>query len=287
MGCGIGCGVVLLLIAIVVVVGYFAIKDTVDILKETEDSHDLLIEQFGDIRDFCPNASGDIPSERIEIFLSVRDSMASIIKDMEGKMDSFEDDIRQVEGEKPSFSQVLGLVRKGFGAIPQFAEYYTYRNYALLATEMSLGEYTYLYVISYYSWLGKSPGDGPNFSLMGNEARGYQWNLEEEEDDNIEGWGEEVIEERRYQITRKARWYLLPMLKCQLEALESDALMGSTDWRNSLRSEIELLESERDRLPWEDGLPQIILKSLEPFRTSLSASYSELLNPLELGLDED
>ena len=69
------------------------------------------------------------------------------------------------------------------------------------------------------------------------------------------------------------------MLRNQL-----DALPGETDdaWREGLAGEIEMLERDADRVPWQDGVPDSILASLEPFRERLEAAYNPATNPFEL-----
>ena len=46
--------------------------------------------------------------------------------------------------------------------------------------------------------------------------------------------------------------------------------------------EIEALEEDQNRLPWEDGLPREIRNSLDPFKSLLLESYNAMLNPFEL-----
>ena len=41
---------------------------------------------------------------------------------------------------------------------------------ALLEVGMGPGEYMYVYSVAYYSWLGKSPADGPSFTLVGDDG---------------------------------------------------------------------------------------------------------------------
>ena len=283
VGCGIGCGVVILIGIILIGVGYLFVKDTVSGFKETEASMKAIEEIHGDVEDFCPEPDGMIPAERIEIFLAVRDSMEWVGEEMVETLGTLVQDIDEVERRDSPFWRILGIIRKGAGAIPQLAEYFNTRNERLLDEGMGLGEYYYIYVIGYYSWLGKSPSDGPDFPMMGGEeGRGYGWRVDDDEREAVE----DVFEERGYRIRRRVRRMLLPMLRCQLEALQSDRSYRRMEtWRLALEEEIEALEDDRDRLPWEDVLPAIIRDSLRPYRARLEASYNRLLNPLELQPD--
>ena len=59
-GCGIGCGVIILICILIGVVGYFAIRGTVEEFKEAEASQEYLEERFGKVEDFAPDPSGEI-----------------------------------------------------------------------------------------------------------------------------------------------------------------------------------------------------------------------------------
>ena len=77
-GCGIGCGVVIFLLAVIILGGYFLVKNTVKDFRSTGDSIDALVEKYGESNTYCPHPSGIIAAERIEAFISVRDSIASL-----------------------------------------------------------------------------------------------------------------------------------------------------------------------------------------------------------------
>ncbi|MDH5743914.1 MAG: hypothetical protein OEZ52_10235, partial [Candidatus Aminicenantes bacterium] len=58
------------------------------------------------------------------------------------------------------------------------------------------------------------------------------------------------------------------------------------DWRTTLEAEIEAMEADRLRLPWQDGLPDVIESSLKSFRYQLERSYNKMTNPLELTFEQ-
>jgi len=49
-------------------------------------------------------------------------------------------------------------------------------------------------------------------------------------------------------------------------------------------AEIGALEGDVHRLPWQDGLPEIIESSLQPYRDRLDNSHSAMCNALEIGV---
>lgn len=290
VGCGIGCGVIILIVIIVIGVGYVLIRDTVDEFKEAETSNEVLVETYGEIEDYTPAMNGRIPADRIEAFLTVRDSLQWLREEMVNSIHNITEDIEEVQDSEKPFWRVLGIIRKGFGAIPQMAEYYTSRNYALLNNQLGLGEYYYLYTIIYYAWLERSPGDGPDFRIMGDNEnyQGFRWEESEDEESDWERSKDDVREERRYRITRKVRKWVLPMMRNQMEMIEDAPRSQYTQtWRIALENEIEAMRDDRERLPWQDGLPEIMESSLRHYRDRLLTSYDETLNPLELPPDQD
>jgi len=167
------------------------------------------------------------------------------------------------------------MIKTGVGLIPQIGEFMKSRNQALLDAGMGMGEYYYIYVISFYSWFGYKPEDGPDFEIVGPDNEQRSWDQEE------------VLEERRDTTLRRLHRMLLPMLHNQLEKLSaSDSPDISDEWREDLEAEIEAMEADRYRLPWQDGLPDVIESSLQPFRSQLEQSYNKMTNPLELTFEQ-
>lgn len=277
IGCGIGCGVVILIIAILLASGYFFIKNIVDEFKDTEATTEVLTERFGRIQDFCPEPDGTIRPERIEAFLTVRDAFTPIRERIAKNLEvlSQKKDIDDVKVGKPR--SMFKMLRLGFGIIPQTAEFIKIRNEALLKAEMGLGEYCYIYVVAYYSWLGKNPEDGPGFQIIGpDEERDFDY------------WDQEETKEmHRDRLLRRLNRMLLSMLHNQLDKLELErgAEIPGT-WRQTLEREIEALEQDRERLLWQDGLPDSIETSLRLYRDRLESTYNPMTNPLEMMMEQ-
>ena len=84
-------------------------------------------------------------------------------------------------------------------------------------------------------------------------------------------------------MLRRMHRMLLPMLQNQREQLSvRGTAKALSEWEALLVSEIQAMEDDRFRLPWEDGLPDTIKTSLEPYRDRLEQSYNRLTNPFEL-----
>ena len=73
-----------------------------------------------------------------------------------------------------------------------------------------------------------------------------------------------------------------------VERVQADGLAvageGDPGWREMLEAEVDALERDPYRLPWRDDLPAATAASFEPFRERLETSYSEICNPLEIGM---
>ena len=281
VGCGIGCVVVLLVVAALGTGAFFLGKGIVEEVEQTEREMEALSERFGRARDFRPDPDGAIRPERIEIFLAVRGSLAETRAELERTFSVLHPG-EGADGEEGG--GMMGKIRAGIGLVSQLMGFVTARAEALLEHEMGLGAYYYIYSLAYYSWLGNSPADGPAFRLVGDSHQTRNWDGE-----NFGGVDEfEVREERAERILRELHRLVLPMLRNQLEDL--DARGGSDTagpWREALATEIAAMEADRLRLPWADGLPAVIEQSLAPFRDRLEKSYSAQCSALEFGMDGD
>lgn len=279
IGCGIGCGVVIILAIILGVSGFFFVKNIVQDFKETEILMDAITERYGKAEEFCPDPEGVIRPERLEAFLFVRRAMVPAAEELENSLNILSYDRREEEFEEEPSPGTLTKIRTGFRLAPQIAEFYRSRNQSLLEAEMGLGEYYFIYIISYFSWLGKSPADGPPFQIVSDEDEGRSIVYRRR--------GRETIEDRLDYMLKRIRRQILPMLQNQYAKLtESDIPRAKESWRKLLAAEIDAMESDRFRLPWQDRFPEVLKASLAFFRKRLEDSYNSTLNPLEIVLEQ-
>ncbi|HZX10165.1 MAG TPA: hypothetical protein VFG01_04390 [Acidobacteriota bacterium] len=276
IGCGIGCGAVIIIGIILIVGGVFFIKNMVTSFEESEDILRELTEKYGEIEEYCPSPSGSIAPDRMEAFLKTRELIQPEIKELEQTFDLLSDEQEQKRAEKKESSGVFKKIKTGIGLIPKIAEFLKKRNQALLEVKMGIGEYYYIYTIAYYSWLDKSITDGVPIHINRENEFDYHY-----------GEDEESQEIRRDLAVRRLNKMLLPMLKNQYERLKKTADREiSENWRSDLKEEIEAMEKDRYRLVWQDGLPEVIESSLKPYKDRLESSYSSSLNNLELLLEQ-
>ena len=74
VGCGVGCGLVVLVVVALFAGSFFFLKGSVDRFDEVVEQRTALEERFGEPESFVPAPDGAIPPERMETFLAVRDA---------------------------------------------------------------------------------------------------------------------------------------------------------------------------------------------------------------------
>jgi hypothetical protein len=271
VGLGIGCGGAVVIVIVLVIVGYLFVKSTTQGFRESDELMKSLTAKYGRIEEYCPDAGGTIPAGRMEVFLSVRESAAAARAKLEESLEVLAKsrDAQGARGRSPG--TIFQALRTGVGMVPQISDFLKSRAQALLDKEMGAGEYYYLYVIAYYSWLKKPPMDGAGLQMGG------PGNDPTDPDDQ-----DALAVSKDMNLTRIHR-LVLPMLQCQLAKLGEGRTGGPQDkWREALAAEVKAMEADRYRLPWQEGVPAEIDGSLRPFRERLEAAYSRMADLFEI-----
>ena len=271
MGCGIGCAALIVIVVLVGLGSFMLVKDTFEDFEDMGRTVSEVREEFGAPGSFVPEPSGTLTPERVEAFLQVREATLPIREEITESIRSVMSSIDTMENEGGSFVGVLNIIRAGAGALPKVAAFHKVRAQALLDEKMGMGEYGYLYVLTFYSWLGKSPSDGPPFTLVGRD--------ENHDDSETE---EEVRARRRRLIQKRVRRLFISILGNGAESCRQPDAGASDEWCEALEEELKLLQGDSGRIPWQEGVPSNLEESLAVYRGELDASYSELVNPLEL-----
>jgi hypothetical protein len=272
-----GCAVPFVAIVIIVLALIFGAGWLLrDAVREFETA-DITIEEvnarFGPAAQFRAEPSGTIAAERIEAFLAVRDAAAPARAELERSLVALSG---KAEGKAHSGGW-FGTTRAVIQLLKQIAGYLQAWNGAQLDGEVGFGEYYYLYTLAFYSLLDHSPADGPPFKMVNDN--GYVF-------ETVESADGPAVRAYRDDLTRRSlNRLLLPVLRGQLEAQAPDAGdEAALQWQAALSAEVAAMEADPHRLPWQQGLPEQIAASLEPYRQQLEASYSEMVNALETGI---
>ena len=263
IGCGVGCGLILLVTVLLGGGLFMAVRGVIKEGESIDQSYEALAADYGQAEDFTPTASGAIPPERMEIFLSVREAMGPAAEKLARTIYILDDD----DGVEVK-ATAIEKIKAGVTMIPSILSYLKSRNEILLERGMGNGEYTYIYSLAYFEYLGKEVADGPNVRLTGEEKESNGISFE------MDG-GKQSKEERELEIRRHLHRLHLAFLNNQIEvAGEESALMA----------EREALVNNPRRLLWEEGLPEPVAASIAPFAEELDAGYVPILNLIEVGM---
>ena len=123
------------------------------------------------------------------------------------------------------------------------------RNRSLLAEEMSLGEYVWIYVLVYNSWLGHPPNEGFEENSSGS-------------------------------FTRKERRVIRTLMENHVETLTE---AGRDDEAAVWQSEIDRIMDTDSGVPFADGgFPPALAAVIEPLGAKLDAVYCAATSSFEL-----
>ncbi len=281
IGCGIGCGLVVLMTAGIGTVGYFGVKRFTDRTDRIEETFDRMDAEYGHPSEFTPDIDGRITSDRMGIFLAVRDDIQPVQQEVSGLF-------RTLDGTGDS--GWIAKAKAGVKFIPSLLIFIEERNQIMLDHGMGVGEYQFIYALAYYGLLGKDPSDGPGFTVASDDEEDEEENWRWEVTAGSKDDEEETRAKREREVRRFVNRVQSRVLANQLEAL--DAHVGDLDgldfdiWRAELADETAAMDRESLRLLWEEGLPRQIRESLEPYRDRLDATYDDMTSILEMGLVE-
>ena len=263
-GCGVGCLLIVMLVVGVGWMGYRWVQSATEAFEAAEMTNRQLEEQYGETDQYDPPVEAGVVPERMEVFLLIRDGVAAereAIAELVASM--------APEDGAGGVGDGLQFARAGVGLAPRLLDFVTARNQALLDHGMGLGEYTWLYWLSYYAWLGHSPLDSELHEIMQDRSEsdgGVQMHFDGGPDADDVAW------QVRHDIGE-----MLQSLEADLAADPERAALHA-----SVVNELNALGIDPERIPWEDGLPEEFAEGLEVFSERLEATYSRATNPFEL-----
>lgn len=244
---------------------------------EAVKARQTLNERFGEVDAFVPAPDGTVSADRMQAFLAVREATQPQrleIADVFASLYFTEEDAHALkdEGFWAAMKTTWDVTKSGFAVGPITARFFEARNDALVEAGMGLGEYTWLYALCYWAAPGHAPDEGPADAPEIREAA--------EEDPPM---GFETLDAL---TLNRVRENLRAMLRSQLDALESvESPEVEGAWRETLADELEALDSDRRRVPFQDGLPPRLAAWIEPYRERLEAVYHPAANPFELAIN--
>jgi hypothetical protein len=263
LGLGIGCGVVALLFLLLLGGGVWFARNMGREYKVVQASEEALIEAHGDFAAWTPPA-GLVPApERVAAFASVRTRLGEW-------GDLLATGARGFATARQEGRGVTGLwrqMRAGSDLGLLYAGFWSARNRILLEEDMGPGEYAWFYALVYYAWLGQDPGAGADSVEV------------------LDGGGVRVTIDTggEADAAARARRRLHALLVPALERAEAGGGAGVS--AQALADERERLAVDPLRVPWQDGLPEVLAAAFAPHRGELAAAWREEVNPVELIFD--
>jgi len=269
LGCGIGCGVLILLVIALAAFGFSYFRGFISDIEESEQVQTRLDEQLGDLDHYEPPPDGAVPPDRLVVFLQVRTTLQPWHATMTGH---FEDFPLAADGPvRLSPIQQVKVLTGVAGFFGDLGKYMQERNEILLEHGMGLGEYFYIHTLVYHWWLGHNPIDGPE--LLYGLMHQNDVNIQFFDDDSTFGKSGSL---RHYRL--KVRM----LLEKQLAALDAAPEEAPPGFRDELAAEVAALGSGERRIPWEDNIPSHITAGLEPYRERLEGSYCPVVNLFDM-----
>jgi len=233
-------------------------------IQQSKQLEHSVIDRFGWATRYTPPADGIIQPDRLERFIRVREAVQANCRVFQNIMDSvikletLEPDPNLSASQKTS--EGFDSLKSMFSAAPTFLEFMDARNTALLAEEMGLGEYIYIYLAAYGELLA------------------------------LESQGRYADQEEAY-LSPRARKEYVQILGNQLAALQSvdqdqdhdhDQDASSLALVAELQAEMTALADGSHSSPWPDGPPGRTAVSLAPYRDRISALYCEGMVRVEI-----
>jgi hypothetical protein len=225
-------------------------------IQKSKRLEQTLIEKYDWANRYTPPANGFLPPERVERFMRVREAVQANCATFQGILDTVirleQIDTDQDMSAPAKVSEGLGSIKTLFSSAPTFLEFMDARNQALLAEEMGLGEYIYIYLAAY----------GPQVSAEANSR---------------------YAEQEDAYISHRVRDEYVQILRNQVDALDAaNEVASHVDLFAALQAEIDSLKDSMESSPWPDGPPRATLESLAPYQPQINDLYCEGIVKVEL-----
>jgi len=264
-GCLTGCAVMLLLVVILLTFVCQQFKGMFQGVAEAENSFEQLTRELGEYDAYRPDPDVSVTASQLERFLRIRESMADDRARMEDVFDSFD---LTVDEELSGPRKVWSVLSELGGLMNPAGQYLAARNEQLLAEQMSMGEYSWIYGLAYHSWLGYEVTAGPKLSVDG-EAR------------DLFADSDSPFSPRQQQ--RRYRRVIGALLQNQIDG----ASEGDPERLALLQQEFGRFENDIRSMIWKDGLPEAEAAVLEPYRERLEATWHAPTNLMEMPFPEE
>ena len=271
-GCGIGCGVVVIIAIVIGVLGYNFIADKITFIGDFEKTMKKLEKKYADYDEYTPQNENLFDEQVMNKFLEIRDSLKIREDEFISAMSTLSAEIEKEEDE--SDKSTLDMIETGFSTIPEALEFFTYRDHLFDKFDVNAGEYFYYYIMSYYAYLNTDLGDGPLFPIPGN-SHGKNFQFDGRQQDDQEKFIREVKESRADEISLRANKFIIKVFN---NILASEKIKH----KKLIEDELELLRTDKYRIPFDGSENKLLSEFFEQYKEKLNQNYILMLNPLEV-----
>ncbi len=268
VGCGIGCGVIIVAGLLVGGGVGLLLKDVASSFKQAGKTEEILVERYGAADDYELPAFGVVTADRIEAFLTVREATTEARTGIATAIARIEDEDNHNKGVRA----IVNKIKAGVGVGTDIGRLLEARNRTLVDIGMGIGEYTYIYCLAYYALLDHSPADGPDGGADIQIGRRGTFITVSEEGDDDDGQGG----------YRQVRRDLRRMLRRQAQGIGEEATANEKAWRARIETELERMSDDRSYVPWQIDMPEPMANALGPYADRLDATYVPMVNLFEL-----
>ena len=263
-GCLTGCAVMLLLVVILLTFVCQQFKGMFQGVADAENSFEQLTHELGDYDAYQPDPYVSITADQLERFLRIRESMEDDRFRMEDVFAGFD---LTVDEELSGPRKVWTVLSELGGLMNPAGQYLAARNEQLLQEQMSMGEYAWVYGLTYHSWLGHNITAGPKLNVDG-EAR------------DLFADSDSPFSPRQQQ--RRYRRVIGALFQNQIDSVPED----DPERLELLQQEFGRFENDLRSVIWKDGLPETDAAVLEPYRERLEATWHAPTNLMEMPFPE-
>ncbi len=268
-GCGIGCGVATLVVGLIVAVGVAWMRPAIEEARSAEAAADRLEDALGTLDDWTPDVSDPLPPDRLDVFLAVRSATSSETAALEALLaDTPPDELTDEHSSvRAKVGAVLRMLRRMIGSV---GAYLTARDDALVDDGMGPGEYGWIYVLAYHSWLGTPVDAGPVVT------KPVGRHVSPRTGERL--FGEDHDRYSPSRVRRAVRRLCVPPFRRMVEA----ARRTGDPRLSELEAELARLESRPDAVPWQNGLPPELEATLAGRATEVEGSWRPAVHPFEV-----
>lgn len=267
IGCGIVVGAILLISIVSSWIFVRSLRNQLPKIDALHEQEEQLVTRYGKLDEYTPQLNGRIAPDRMELYLSIRESLPEnthLFVDALDEVSQQEKEIHEAKGLE-KLKQGLRMAKSGVGVARVTMMYLSARDSLLLVNEMSPGEYLYLTVVGAVCDLQWSP---PRCRTEGAESNSTSDSVKPGRTRASFG-----------QIYRRQLENALRDLRGR-ESLSED----QQEWMKALEAALEHGRIGDERVPFEGDLPASLKESIEPYRARLQATLPTCLSAWNLEL---